>query len=244
MIAGGNQSASCHLDWRLTPDVAVIGLDGEPVTMQAKCFHGGVPDQLANLRRLRNLVVHTAVESVSPGAGITAELVCNWLGHGLSGPCRFSLWDSGDRITPLSALRTAADVLVPYSIPELSPEDPIEDALERMIAGHDQALPVRDNGWVAGIVTLTDAVASGRSGTAREPVSSIMHKARYAKTDTPIDTIRDLLIADSTGLLAVLDGDGSLAGYISPLTALAGHTDTEATGSLTRSSGLITSLYP
>jgi CBS domain-containing protein len=250
VITGGNQGADCHLDWRLMPDVAVVGVDRDLVAFQAKYFRFcGDPDQLAG-RCVRNLVTH-ALDCVSPGLGGVARLVgemfSTCVDHGLSGPRRFPLWDPAERVTPPSAPRTAADVLVPYSIPELSPDDPIEDALERMLAGHDQALPVRDSGWVAGIVILTDAVASGRSGTAREPVSSIMRKTRYAKTDTPIDTIRDLLIADSTGLLPVLDADGSLAGYVSPLTALAAHTDTgdgTAPSSQKRSSGLITSLYP
>ncbi|MBO0822933.1 MAG: CBS domain-containing protein [Actinobacteria bacterium] len=120
--------------------------------------------------------------------------------------------------------RTAADVLVPYPIPELSPDDPIDTAVERMLADSEQALPVLEGGWVSGIVTLADAVAHDRDNAGRRPVNTIARPARHATSDTPIDTVRDLLISDSTGLLPVIGTDGTRAGYISPRTALAAHT--------------------
>lgn len=119
----------------------------------------------------------------------------------------------------------AADVLVPYPIPTLPPDQRIGDAVEHMVAADEHALPVHDGAAVIGVATMTDAVTAARRRPS-DPVSSITRKPTVVDSATPIDTVRDRVLIDSTGLLVVLDQSGSIAGYITARTALAGHMET------------------
>ncbi|MEV5409856.1 CBS domain-containing protein [Thermopolyspora sp. NPDC052614] len=118
--------------------------------------------------------------------------------------------------------RVAGDVLLPYDIPALAPADRVGDAIEQMAAAHEQALPVYDDGVVVGILTLIDGLDEALHD--RALVSDIMHRPVYVSIDDPIDLVRDRLIASSTGLLVALK-EGVVAGYITPITALAGHAE-------------------
>lgn len=136
--------------------------------------------------------------------------------------------------------RRAADVLAPYPFTYLRPDTPLREALDQLLAGGESALPVREAGMVVGTVAIVDLVGATRDGASDQPVSAVMRKPVFAKAATPIDEVRDLLIQDSAGLVTVVDDDGTVAGHITPVTALAGHTSTPPPTSPRSSSGLIT----
>lgn len=136
--------------------------------------------------------------------------------------------------------RRAADVLAPYPFTYLPPDTPLREALDQLLGDGESALPVREAGMVVGTVALVDLVEATRDGTSDQPVSTMMRKPVFAKATMPIDEVRDLLIQDSAGLVTVVDDDGTVAGHITPVTALAGHTSTPSRTSPRSSSGLIT----
>lgn len=123
--------------------------------------------------------------------------------------------------------RVAADVLVPYPLQCIAPDEPIGEVLDYMVAADHQALPVGDQGVIFGIVTLVDLAGRTRAEQSHDPVIKIMHPPVFVQTNAPIDHVRDQLLNGSTGLVVALNSAGTVAGYITPQTALAGQTDPE-----------------
>lgn len=136
--------------------------------------------------------------------------------------------------------RVAADVLVPYPVPTLAPDQRLNQAVEQMVAADEHALPVHDGEAVIGVVTMTDAVDVSRRHP-NDPVSSILRKPTVISAATPINTVRDQILTDSIGLLVVLDDSGGIAGYITTRTALAGQVEPD--DGPPASGRLVTDLY-
>ncbi|MEU8251633.1 CBS domain-containing protein [Nonomuraea sp. NPDC048916] len=124
--------------------------------------------------------------------------------------------------------RLAADVLTPYPVPHVDINDYVADALDRLLAGGHEALPVGDHGTVLGTVTLADLAGQARSDGLAQRVVSVMRPPVYIQADASLDEVRDRLLDSSTGLLVALRADGTIAGYVTAETALAGHTEAPA----------------
>ncbi|TDB92483.1 CBS domain-containing protein [Actinomadura sp. 7K534] len=195
--------------------------------------------------------VGTAHSRIDQVAALRRRLrALDWLesdrGDGCLGPIiRLATWPPGPDVRrPASGAergaRIAADVLVPYPVPTLLPAQRIDEAVERMVTAEEYALPVHDGDAVIGIATMSDAVAAA-SHCPGASVSSVMRRPTVISTATPIDTVRDRILTDSAGLLVVLDDSGSIAGYITARTALAGHV--ESGDNPSPQSRLVTDLY-
>ncbi|MGW0483616.1 CBS domain-containing protein [Nonomuraea sp. NPDC003214] len=126
---------------------------------------------------------------------------------------------------PAHSGRVAADVLTPYPMPHVDINDHIADALDRLLAGGHDALPVSEHGTVLGTVTLADLAGQVRSDGLSRKVVSVMRPPIYIQENASLNEVRDQLLNSSTGLLVVLRNDGTVAGYVTAGTALAGQTD-------------------
>jgi CBS domain-containing protein len=186
-------------------------------------------------RDLRDELRHLRYE---PGRELPYSAYTRALVRTLTATC----WSRGasSRGGTESEPRRAADVVAPYPFTYLRPTTPLREALEQLLAGGESALPVKEAGMVVGTIALVDLVEATRDGTGDQPVSTVMRKPVFTRATTPIDEVRDLLIQDSAGMITVVDDNGTVAGHITPVTALAGHTSTPPRSTQRSSSGLIT----
>jgi Zn-dependent protease/predicted transcriptional regulator len=96
----------------------------------------------------------------------------------------------------------------------VSPEDSLKRAVELVLRGSQQDLPVVDNGRVAGVLTRADLLAALASHTEEASVSSVMRREfQTAEADDRIEVVLAHLQECECHTLPVLD-NGSLAGLI------------------------------
>jgi Zn-dependent protease/predicted transcriptional regulator len=96
----------------------------------------------------------------------------------------------------------------------VSPGDSLKRAVELVLRGSQQDLPVVDNGRVAGVLTRADLLAALASHTEEAPVASVMRREfRTAEADDRIEVVLAHLQECECHTLPVLD-NGALAGLI------------------------------
>lgn len=121
--------------------------------------------------------------------------------------------------------QAAADAMIPLSqIPSCTPDTTVHEALEQMLRARAKALPVRDGPGVSGVITLADL--AGRIYQARglptiQRVETLMQPPTKVAAGTPVTIAMAAAVSSQSGLLIVIDDDGTAIGCLTPETLLA-----------------------
>jgi predicted transcriptional regulator len=103
----------------------------------------------------------------------------------------------------------------------LAAETPLQEAARMLTENQVGGAPVLDQGRIVGVVSKSDLVAVHQRTDDRATVADVMTHVIYAvrPTDPVMSAIR-LMVQENVHRAIVVDGDGRLAGVITPMDVL------------------------
>jgi len=123
---------------------------------------------------------------------------------------------------------TAGDVMIPFaSLTTLAQATTLHQAVEQILQVGANALLVRDEDQMVGVVTLADLARTQRSSRALsiERAQMLICAAATVGMTAPLSAVRAVMAREPAGLVAVTGPRGMTVGYITARSLLAGAQD-------------------